>query len=117
MNRPHLGNKVVSKEDVGRSSQHGVRGSILHLGFEETVRRVTRNSHVAELWFEVYDGHCYLKVKVMIGMREEEGGDKGKGGKGVGGRSRRRRRMRRRSRSRRRRTRKRMAYMVKGEKE
>ena len=68
MKRPHLGNKVVSKEDVGGSSQHGVRGSILHLGFEETVRRVTRNSHVAKLWFEVYDGHCYLKVKVMIGM-------------------------------------------------
>ena len=76
MNRPHLGNKVVSKEDVGRSSQHGVRGSILHLGFEETVRRVTRNSHVAELWFEVYDGHCYLKVKMKEmrrrRMREEK---------------------------------------------
>ena len=30
---PYLGNEVVSKEDVCRSSQHGVRRNILHLGF------------------------------------------------------------------------------------
>ena len=79
MDCSHLANKVVSKEDVGRSSQHGVRRNILHLGFEEAVRRVTRNSHVAELWFEVYDGHCHLKVEweeVGREEREEEEGER-----------------------------------------
>ena len=57
----HLGNKVGPEEDVSRSSQHGVGGGVLYLGSEEAVGREAGNSDIAELRFEVNDGHGHLR--------------------------------------------------------
>ena len=57
----HLGNKVGPEEDVSRSSQHGVGGGVLYPGSEEAVGREAGNSDIAELRFEVNDGHGHLR--------------------------------------------------------